>query len=71
MTTQVTLLTPQEAFETLHGIANSKKHIVRVSREALFHLLIDHSVMFAALQGSPTFKVSSPAKHRDRPRLAP
>lgn len=70
MTTKITLLTPQDAFEALHSAANSKKSQVRVDREALLHLLIDYGVMLGALQTNGCFRVIEAAGKRSRPRLA-
>jgi hypothetical protein len=69
MTQQVNLLTSNDAFHQLHELADGKKSTVRVGRQQLLHLLIDYSVMLAALSGNNGFKVIEPAALRARPRL--
>lgn len=68
MTVKVDLLTSHDTFTDLHDLADGKAKAVRVSREQLLHLLIDHSVLTAALHRSTGFTVTEPVK-RDRPRL--
>ncbi len=69
MATTVHLTTPHDEFETLHRLADGRASTVRVDREALLHLLVDHSIMVRALRGSSTFKVTEPAPPRRRARL--
>ena len=68
MSSKVSLLTTTESFDELHATAQTGRGSAKVSREQLLHLLIDHSVMVKALQGSSSFTVTEPRK-RERPRL--
>lgn len=67
MAQQVDLLTTEATLEELYPLADGKKRVVRVNRDALNHLLIDYGVMLNALRGSATFKVVVPKPHRQRP----
>ena len=62
---KVDLHTTDDGFETLHEIAGSRKATVRVDRQALLHLLMDHTSMVNALQLSGC-KIHTP---RERVRL--
>jgi hypothetical protein len=66
MTTQLKLLTSQEAFHTLHQAINSKKATIKISNQMLTNLLVDYSVMLAALSKVSGFVVTEP---KARPRL--
>lgn len=44
------LNTNQEAFESLHERADTKARTVKVSRQQLIDLLMDHSIMLVALE---------------------
>jgi hypothetical protein len=46
----IELLTSLDAFDELHQIADGKKAVVKVDREYLHSLLLDHSAMINALQ---------------------
>lgn len=70
MTQEVRLLTSNDAFDQLHATADCKKTTVRVGREQLSRLLVDYSVMLAALNSSTQFRVIEPVAFRQRPRLA-
>ena len=69
MTTQINLTLPQAAYEQLYEVASGKKAQVRVNREDLLHLLLDHGIILGALTKSTSFKVNEPVAHRARPRL--
>lgn len=60
----VQLLTTHEAFERLHSLADGRGS-VKVDRETLTKLLIDHTAMYNALRGT-SVKVVAPIKHRER-----
>jgi hypothetical protein len=67
MSTKIALVTSLEEFEELHRLAGQKRAVdVRVNREALSKLLIDHSVMTRALEGSSSFTLTEPRKVRTR-----
>lgn len=68
MTQKVTLLTSKAAFEKLHTLVDSRGRNVRVDRQELLRLLIDHSIMYDALRGSTSFKVEEPTTKRKRIR---
>ena len=44
------LKTTQEAFESLHERADTKARTVKVNRQQLVDLLMDHSAMIARLE---------------------
>lgn len=60
----VELLTNTTAFDALHASADSRRALVRVDRQALLNLLIDHSVMVKAL--GPRAAEKAPARRRLR-----
>lgn len=66
--TTLELLTSVDAFDALHEAADSRKGVVRVDRQALLGLLIDHSCMLNALARAAV-KVTSPEPKRDREKL--
>lgn len=66
MTIKVSLLTTHDAFTDLHQIADTRRSSVKVDREALLQLLIDHSVMTKALHCSNSFDVVMPVPERKR-----
>ncbi len=66
MTTQIRLLTSQDAFHAMHEAINSKKATLRVPNQMLTNLLVDYSVMLAALSKVSGFVVNHP---RERPQL--
>jgi hypothetical protein len=68
--TRVELLTGQEVFERLHKLVSGRGVSVRVGCDELRRLLIDHSVMLAALHKSTSFRVVDPPPKRQRPTLA-
>lgn len=59
----VQLLTSQAEFEGLHEAADTKRTEIKVDQLSLSHLLIDHSVMQAALLAHG-IKVSGPTRSR-------
>jgi len=69
MTVQITLLTPLATLEAMHRLTEGRKAQIRVDREALSKLLVDHHAMFHALNRSSTFTVKEPAPKRERLRL--
>lgn len=69
MTQRIEMSLDQTAFERLHKIADGRKSEVRVSREELGKLLMDYSVLLAAVSQSTGFKVIEPTTPRQRPRL--
>jgi hypothetical protein len=62
---EVRLLTTQDEYDTLHHLADTRAATIRVGKEALSHLLIDHGVALAALQDKGV-KISSPLRQRVR-----
>ena len=66
MTSQIKLLTSQNDFHAMHQAINSKKETLRIPKQMLTNLLVDYSVMLAALSKVSGFVVSEP---RERPRL--
>lgn len=68
MTINVTLLSSTEDLDRLAAIADGRGAVVRISRQELMNLIVDHGVMHTALTGSTTFKVTEP-EHRERPRF--
>lgn len=71
MAREVILHTSQETFERLHTLADRRKAVISIPREELIQLLLDHSIMLAALTASTTFKVvqEQPTPHRTKPKL--
>lgn len=47
---EVTLLTSQTVYERLHQLADGRAASVKVDRDALSQLLIDHAVLVRALR---------------------
>jgi hypothetical protein len=69
MTTQITLLTSHDVFTKLHELADGRRAIVKINREELTHLLIDHTLMYGALRTSNGFTVTEAMQRRERPKL--
>jgi hypothetical protein len=65
MSQKISLLTPQHTFERLHALVEGRRAAIRVDGEVLKRLLIDHSVMFAALKGAGHAVIEP----KPRPRL--
>ena len=63
---KLTLLTSNSVFEDLHQLSNTQKQTVKIDRDALSRLLIDHSNMVTALGHN---RVTIAAPKRDRVRL--
>lgn len=61
----VELLTSTEVFHDLHVAVDNRRQSVRVDRQAVLNLLIDHSVMLNALKGAGV-AANSPAPQRHR-----
>jgi len=68
MPREVTLLTAQSSFESLHRLADGRKAVVSVDRDLLLHLLIDHTVLVQAVKNSG-LKIVEPKPLRQRPTL--
>jgi hypothetical protein len=68
VTVKVSLETTQANLEHLHERADSRGAAVKVDREALSRLLIDHARLCRALAESSSFKLEEPAKVRVRER---
>ena len=66
MTSQIKLLTSQDAFHKMHQLINGKKETLKIDKQMLTNLLVDYSVMLAALSKISDFKLSEP---RGRPQL--
>ena len=66
MTSQIKLLTSQESFHKMHQMINGRKDTLRIDKQMLTNLLVDYSVMLAALSKVSGFMVNEP---RERPRL--
>jgi len=66
MTAQIKLLTSQDAFHRLHELINGRKETLKIDRQLLTNLLVDYSVMLAALSKTSGFAITEP---RERPRL--
>ena len=69
MTINVNLLSSDETLEEISHVIDTRKRMVRVDREVLSQMLVDHDVMRNALR-SAQFKVITPSK-RPRARLTP
>jgi hypothetical protein len=41
----ITLLTLHSDFEALHDLADGRRHTVKIDRDVLYRLLIDHSAL--------------------------
>ena len=65
---ELDLLTSVDVFHDLHVVADVRKNIVKVNRQALLNLLIDHTCMLNALQRAAV-KVTGPAPLRKRETL--
>lgn len=68
MPTQLELLTSVDAFHDLHIIADGRKALVKVDRQALLNLLIDHTCMLNELQRHGV-RPTCPPPPRRRERL--
>jgi hypothetical protein len=66
MTAQIKLLTSQDAFHAMHQLINGKKDTLKIDKQMLTNLLVDYSVMLAALSKVSGFVVNEP---RERPHL--
>jgi hypothetical protein len=66
MTAQIKLLTSQDAFHRMHQLINGKKDTLKIDKQMLTNLLVDYSVMLAALSKVSGFVVNEP---RERPHL--
>jgi hypothetical protein len=66
MTSQIKLLTSQESFNKMHQLINGRKESLKIDKQTLTNLLVDYSVMLAALSKVSGFVVNEP---RERPRL--
>lgn len=67
----INLTTTQQQYEQLHQVADSKRNDVKVDRQHLLNLLIDHSVLVREAR-SGGIKVTEPAAStapRTRTRL--
>lgn len=62
------LLTSVDTFHDLHIIADSRKAVIKVDRQALHSLLLDHTCMLNELQRHGV-KASCPPPPRRRERL--
>lgn len=69
MSTNVNLTLTKAQYEDLHEVSDSRAKTVRVDREALAHLLVDHAVMVRALHASSSFKVVEPPLRRERLKI--
>jgi hypothetical protein len=69
MTARVDLKLDQSAFDRLHEVSDTRRSMVKVERDYLATLLMDYSVMLAALRSSGSFKVTEPESPRERRRL--
>lgn len=58
------LLTSLDTFHDLHVMADTRRALIRVSSEALRHLLIDHSCMLNELQRHGVRCATTPPKRR-------
>lgn len=64
---EVTLLTNQDTYERLHRLANSRAATVKMDRDALSQLLIDHAVLVRTLRnkgGRVIEPASAPLRRR-------
>ncbi len=66
MTTQIKLLTSQDIFQQLHELVQYNRKKTTVPTQVLTNLLIDYSVMLAALSKISGFVIKDA---RERPRL--
>jgi hypothetical protein len=66
MTAQIKLLTSQDAFHRMHQLINGRKDTLKIDKQMLTNLLVDYSVMLAALSKVSGFVVNEP---RERPHL--
>lgn len=68
--TTVNLLTSVADLDALHAVADSKAATVRVNRQALLNLLIDHGALYKAAHAASGVRLTEPAQGRKRPQLA-
>ncbi len=66
MTSQIRLLTKQDDFHAMHQAINSKKQTLKIPNQMLTNLLVDYSVMLAALSKISGLAITEP---RERLRL--
>ena len=66
MSEPLELLTPLDTFHDLHIQADTRKAMIKVSSEALRHLLIDHSTMLNELQRHGVKARTTPPKRRHK-----
>lgn len=70
MTANITLLSSTDTIDRLTKDADdTRKQVIKIDRQELVNLLIDYGVMYSALSGSTSFKVTEPER-RERPRLS-
>jgi ATP-dependent protease Clp ATPase subunit len=68
MTIKVSLSTTQAELEHLHNKTNNRALGVKILREALEHLLLDHARLCKALTESTSHVLVEPARVRVRER---
>jgi hypothetical protein len=71
MATKIQLITTTAEFDRLHELADSRKDVVKVDRESLAKLLLDHSRILNALASSTMFTVQEPVQIRQRHKRKP
>lgn len=71
MVTKVQLTLSTTEFERLHELADGRKSTIKVDRDSLAKLLLDHGRALSALSESSSFKVEEPVEIRRREKRKP
>ena len=67
MPSSIEILTSVDTFHDLHILCDNNKKIVKVEREALLHLLLDHHTFLHAISAS--IKITAPPPKRRREKI--
>lgn len=65
----VTLLTSRDAMHSLHELVETKKQSVKVDRDVLADLLIDHVRLYQVARMVSEIKIEEPPEGRSRIRI--
>lgn len=71
MVTRVQLTTTMAEYDRLHELADGRKAIVKVDRESLAKLLLDHNRLLKAVSSNGMFNVVEPVQLRMRNKRKP
>lgn len=69
MSQKVILSTTQDEIDALWSQADGRAGVVRINREALQHLLMDHAALTAAMKSSTSFQLIESQKRGHRRKL--